>query len=62
MAVEAITKPQLNGAIKALPRPVALAILDKFGVLTTADLKSEQWQAAYDACQEARSKIASTTP
>ncbi len=60
----AIEKRQLNEAIMALAnlnRPAAVAILAKFGVLNTAELQPEAWRAVFDACEEARAKIAGTS-
>ena len=48
-----VTKQHLDDAVRALVaklgRPAAVAILAKFGVLTTAELKPEQWQAVFEA-------------
>jgi hypothetical protein len=58
-----ISKPQLNEAVTALAkidRPAAVAILERYGVLNTATLPPEKWRAVFEACEEARAKIAST--
>jgi hypothetical protein len=57
-------KRQLDESVRALAkvdRPAAVAILAKFGVLTTAELQPEAWRPVYGACEEARAKIASTS-
>lgn len=59
------TKAKLNEAVNALAkidRPAAVAILAKFGVLTTASLPTELWQPVLEAFEEARSKIAEGAP
>jgi hypothetical protein len=55
---------ELNGAVKALAardRLAAVAILDKFGVLTTADLQSADIPAAHAAFLEALGKFEAGT-
>lgn len=55
-----ISKQELNAAVKALEkldRRLAVDVLAKFGVLTTAKLQPELWQAVFDACTEALKKF-----
>jgi len=59
-----ISKRQLNEAVTALAkldRPAAVEILARFNVLNTAELQPEAWRAVFEACEEARSKIVSTS-
>jgi len=59
-----ISKQQLNDAVKQLARidrPAAVAVLDRFGVLTTAELLPDAWPAVLAACEDARAKIAGTS-
>jgi hypothetical protein len=58
-----VTKAKLNAAVMALAkldRPAAVAILARFDALNTVKLKPELWQAVFEACEEARAKIAGT--
>jgi hypothetical protein len=62
-----ITKQQLDDAVRALVaklgRPTAVELLARFGVLTTASLKPETWQAVFEACEDAVKKFnASAAP
>jgi hypothetical protein len=62
MTLSEITKENLNAAVKALAtkdRSAAVAILARFDALNTAELQPEAWRAVFEACEEARAKIAS---
>jgi hypothetical protein len=51
MVSASISKQQLNAAVKQLEakdRPAAVEILGCYGVLNTAVLPPEKWQAVYD--------------
>jgi hypothetical protein len=56
MNAPTVTKHLLDDAVRALAkkdRPATVALLAKFGALTTPELPPEQWQAVYEACVEA---------
>jgi hypothetical protein len=55
-----ITKQELDAAVKALAkkhRSTAVAILERFGVLTTASLKPEDIAPAHTALVEALARL-----
>jgi hypothetical protein len=59
-----ISKRQLNEAVRELAqvdRPAAVAILARFKALNTVKLPPEAWRPVFDACEEARAKIAGTS-
>jgi hypothetical protein len=68
MTAKQTTRDELNAAVKALAkldRPAAVAILARYGALTTPQIKHEDvlsvTAAFVEACEEARAKIAGTS-